>query len=449
MHQPATVYSARLAAVPSSTDQVTSITYNTGTGTHTSIIADQTLYVGTSAGAYDLGMCRIRNLTGIGATSGTFEIGEESEINWQANAYLTVKDEFAIWPRHIKLDGTTPYIDDITYAAQNSACDSIPVMGPPRVLWMENEATEAYITLDGSDSWSLNNSITGYLWACPTASATEDLDTATPLLTFNTLGVHRVSLTITNDDAATFTAYRYIFVVRASEASTGALSSDYILSNDFKIDSLSGDYESGGWTARVTMYDGATRADIRDRALVVIHTRDIYGSSRSSVGFIAGAENILFAGWIAGETINRSADDMYGFVSFSIEGPQYWLSRIPAFPVGLKDTAATPAKWTRFLGLTAKAATWHMLHWRTTITRCSDVLPLDNSWRAARIEAPGAQSLWEQLSVIEGSTVLAKPCADRYGRLFNQIDQQLLDDTARGAIPDVMTLDGQDIAGEV
>src|SRR5512135_2414772 len=106
VHIPATVYSARLAAVPSSTDQCTSITYDTGSGTSGNILADQTLYVGSTAGAYDLGMCRIRNLTGVGATSGTFNIAEESEINWTSAAYLTVKDEFAIWPRHIRLVGT-------------------------------------------------------------------------------------------------------------------------------------------------------------------------------------------------------------------------------------------------------------------------------------------------------------------------------------------------------
>src|SRR5512139_1618420 len=164
VHNPATVYSARLAAIPSSTDQVTSITYNSGSGTHTNIVADQTLWIGTSAGAYDLGMCRIRNLTGIGATSGTFNIAEESEINWQANAYLTVKDEFTIWPRHIRLIGTTPYMDyDLAYTDENDACDSIPIMGPHRVAWLVGASVD--VSFDATDSWALNNTITDYLWA--------------------------------------------------------------------------------------------------------------------------------------------------------------------------------------------------------------------------------------------------------------------------------------------
>ena len=47
---PATIYTARLASVPTTTDSVVSITYNSGSGTHTNILADMVMLVGTSAG---------------------------------------------------------------------------------------------------------------------------------------------------------------------------------------------------------------------------------------------------------------------------------------------------------------------------------------------------------------------------------------------------------------
>lgn len=195
IHSPATVYSARLAAVPSSTDQVTSITYNSGSGTHTNIVADQTLLVGTSAGASDLGVARIRKTTGLGATTGTMYLGEMSEIDWQASAYLTVIDEIGLWPRHPRIDGTTPYMDyDIAYTNQHSACESIPVLGGPWVLWLQS----ATVTLspDASNSWALNNTITGYSWAAPGASATANMTTATPTITYNAAGTYRVACTV-------------------------------------------------------------------------------------------------------------------------------------------------------------------------------------------------------------------------------------------------------------
>jgi hypothetical protein len=447
VHDPATVYTARLAAVPSSTDMVTAITYNTGSGTHTNILADQTIWVGSTSGAYDLGMVRIRNLTGIGATSGTFEIGEESEIAWASGAYLTVKDEFSIWAKHIRLVGTTPYLDyDLTYTDQNSLCDSIPVMGQHRVGWLDSATVT--LAFDAGDSWVLNNSITGYVWAFPGAASTTGLTTATPTATYNATGVYRFSLAVTNDDSKVFVGYRYIFILQ-DETKYGALLPTAQALQDARIDSIGGDYNSGGWSAQVTLYDNADDSIIRDRALCIVHTRDTYGTYNNSAGFLAGSENVLMIGWIAGETIRRAPDNLYSSVTFTIEGPHYWLNRVPAFPVGLKDRTTTPTKWTRFLSLSAKAAVWHFLHWRTTITRCCDVFALENTYRAARVEAPGSQTLWEQLKSIEWTTVLAQPCADRYGRLFNQVEQQLLDTTTRAAVPECMTLEDQDISGDV
>jgi len=137
VHAPATVYTARLSAVPSSTDKVASITYSSGSGTLADVLQDMTLLVGSSAGASDYGIARIRK-DGT-TTAGTFYIGETSEINWLSNAYLTVLDEFTLWPRHIAIasDGTTPLMDyDVAYTDQNVAAGAIPtpIMGPPAVL---------------------------------------------------------------------------------------------------------------------------------------------------------------------------------------------------------------------------------------------------------------------------------------------------------------------------
>ena len=71
---PATVYTARLSAVPASTDSVTGITYTSGSGTLANVLADMTLLVGSSAGGYDIGMARIRK-DGT-TTAGTFYIAD-------------------------------------------------------------------------------------------------------------------------------------------------------------------------------------------------------------------------------------------------------------------------------------------------------------------------------------------------------------------------------------
>lgn len=437
VHQPATVYTARLAAVPSSTDQVTSITYNTGSGTHTDILADQTLLVGSTAGAFDYGQCRIRNTSGIGATTGTFNLGETSEVNWQANAYLTVLDEFVPWAKHLRTVGTTVYMDyDVAYSDQNSKCDSIPILGPHRVAWLRGD--EVTLSFDASQSWALNNTITGYSWTFTGAVSTTGTTTATPTATYDTLGTYRIACTVTNSDLKSFTAYRYVFIV-----------DETTVLDQFSLGSVRGDYSTGGWSFDVTAYAEASRTTIRDRALVILHALDYYGDTQTSVGYVAGSENVVAIGYIAGDTIQRASQDQSGSVAFSVQGLHYWLDQMTAFPIGLKDTASAPVKWTRFQGLTPKVVTWHWLHWRTTLTRFADVYAMTNQHRAARIEAPGSQSLWQQINTMLDSTVIGNVCADRYGRVFPQIEQQVLSSTEKSGIATIMAISDADWAGQI
>lgn len=436
---PATVYTARLAAVPSSTDRVASITYDNGSGAaYADVLPDQTLLIGTTAGGFDLGMARIRNTTGLAATSGTMNIGETSEIAWQANCYLTVLDEFLLWPRHPTVTSTVTYMDyDVAYVNQHRYCDSIPVLGPDRVVWLTGATVN--VTFDGSQSWTLNNTITAYLWTAPGASATSGLTTSTPTITYNAVGTYRVGLQITNSDGAVFTGYRRVFVV--TEAS-GVVTT-------FQLASLQGSYSSGGWSFQVKMSENAALPTLRDRMQVILHAKDNFGTTQTSLGYVAGSENVIAIGWIDQESIQQQREDLPGVITFTVEGPHYWLNRMAMFPTGIKDRNSHPTKWTRFFGLTAKAIAWHLLHWRTTATRCIDVYPANNEWRGSRFDAPGSQTIWQQLTTILENSVIAKPCCDRYARLFMQIEQNLLSVTDRTAIPSVMTLTKNDWTNEV
>lgn len=435
VHQPATVFTARLAAVPDSTDNVASITYNTGSGAgYTDITIGQTMYVGTSAGAYDLGMVRIRTLSGLGATTGTFNIGLTSEISWASNCYLTVVDAFDFWPR-------SPYganMDyDVAYTDQHSHCASIPIFPRYHVKWMTGASTT--VVLDGSQSWTIGNTITNYAWHAPGNSAISGDTTNTVTITYNALNAHagyRVELDLTNSDGVDSAGFGRVFVL-GSEA-------DAI--TQFRVDSLAGSYSNGGWSAQITLWDSdADLTSIRDRALCIIHRRDWYGpraSDEGSIGYITGDENIEMVGWIAGETIRWSPHwNGEESVTFTIEGPQYWLNKLTMPAVGLKNIQShPPTNWKRFMGLTAKVATWHILHWRTTAPLVIDCFMIDNNWGALQLQGSGAQTVWQQLTTVLNDFLLAKPCCDAYSRLFMQIEQNLLPAATRSSIVTVMTV---------
>ena len=313
VHSPTSIYTARLAAVPASTDQIASITYNTGSGTLANVKADMTLLAGSAAGLSDRGICRIRK---DGATlAGTFYVAETSQITWTTGDYLTVLDEFVLWPRHIKIapDGTTPLMDyDVAYTNQNVAAGAqpTPIMGPHAVLWKRG-ATVTY-SPDASSSWVKDGTISTYAWACVGATF-DDATSATPVITFSATGTYRLDLTVTGDNAVTFTGRRYVFVVDDTHG----------LTTQFTLDNCSGDTSSGGWQFGVTLYAEATKALIRDRALCILHAVDYYGTAQGSIGYVTGCENIVALGWIAGESITRGTDDQWGAVSFEVQGPQY------------------------------------------------------------------------------------------------------------------------------
>lgn len=443
VHQPATVYTARLAAVPSSNDNLASITYNSGSGTHTNILADMTMYVGTSAGAYDLGMVRIRNTTGIGATSGTFNLGMLSEVAWASGAYLTVVDEFALWPRwpRVTSDGTV-YMDyDVAYVNQHRYCKSFPIFPRVAVKWLPVGGTVNVIR-DGSQSWALNNTINAYTWVAPGNAGISGDTTNTVTITYNAKNAtagYRVQLTVGNTDSADSIGYGRVFVLQdESDAIT-----------QFTAGDISGSWSEGGWSCNVTCYAEAGLTQIRDRAMVVLHRRDYYGNTLGSLGYVADDENIEMVGWIDGETIKWETDDQSGWVTFKVVGPQVMLDKLTMPTAGLKNLNKHPSNWKRFQGLTAKSATWHILMWRTTAPVMMDCFAIDSGVAALQLQSGGAQTVWSQIKNILNDFLIAAPCCDAYGRLFMQREQQCLSAADRSGIPTVVALTKGDWGNDI
>jgi hypothetical protein len=137
IHNPTTVYTALVNQAFTSDDSVVQVIYDTGVGTLADILPGMTLWVGTAAGLCDIGQARIRKTP----TSTIFYLGECSELLWSDNLFLTVKDEFGVWPRHIKIGAANvAYMDfDVAYSDQHVNCSPIPCLGPRLVpAWMNH-----------------------------------------------------------------------------------------------------------------------------------------------------------------------------------------------------------------------------------------------------------------------------------------------------------------------
>jgi hypothetical protein len=421
IHKPAVVMSARVNQSFTTTDDVTQIIFDTSSplNSYLNVIGGMTLYVGTTAGAYDLGMVRIRKA----ATSTVLYIGRTSDIKWSDDLYLTVVDEFSLWQKHWLVDSETAvYMDyDIPYGNQNILFDPIPVLGPDAVLWLTG-ATVVF-SPTAADSWVFDSTITGYSWAAPGASATANLTTATPTITYNTTGQYRISCTVTAANGKTFTGYRTVFVFSTSSMPLLAV-----------VDNCTGDYDAGGWAFTLSAYENSALSDIRDGTKVILFARDFYNAAEGSIGPQTGYENIICSGWIDGESIDYNAEQ--GRIRFTAKGPQSRLNTEMTFPGGLRQSSEF--SWLYTAALTADKAIMNILHWHSTFTAIADYYKSGDTRQAAGFTPP-LGTLWNQITYI-ANRLVAKPVCNRYGQFIMQPDLQVLPIASRSTIPIVMSV---------
>jgi hypothetical protein len=433
---PASKFTARLNVAPTSTDMVSQINYDAGTGAVADIKIGMTIWIGSTAGAYDKGMCRVRKApTSAGATpniTGIIYIDETSEINWLDNDYITIVGDFDLWAKHMKVTSSVTYVDvDVAYSNQHSVFDPVVNMGSHAVVWLIGATVTPYFT--ASTSWVFDSTIASYVWTATGASATANLTTATPTITYNTAGTYLVSCAVTTAAGKTHTGWRYVFVYTAASMPI----------TDFTLKSCSADYSNGGWEFDVEMFANAGTSTVRDRALVILFSRDHYADDTTSIGSQQGRENIVCVGRISGETIETNTDT--GQVSFSVRGWNWWMQKINAFPSGLELAPNTPSVWTSMTNLSIDRTVWHLLHWRSTASIIMDIYKSDDTRLAAEALSLST-SLWSQMTEFVSQTILGSVGVDKFGSLYVQVDPNLVPTASRAypVIQNLTTADWED-----
>jgi len=154
IYKPNVIYTALLNGAPSSTDMVGTISFDGGSGTLADVKKEMTLWVGSTAGARDLGICRLRKAP----ISGTFYISMTSEMDWEYNCHLTVVDMFSFAQRAPRMDGGVLKLDyENTYSDQHEDFEPVPVLGAHAVVWLVGSDVD--VEFDASDSWVFDSTI--------------------------------------------------------------------------------------------------------------------------------------------------------------------------------------------------------------------------------------------------------------------------------------------------
>ncbi len=430
IHNPSVVFTCQVNQTFVNSDRVLEVIYdNVVEGAYTDVIPNMTAWIGSEAGMYDLGQVRIRK----DPTSDTLYVGENSEVFWDDDVWITVVDEFGLWPRHLAMDADgTPFMDaDIAYTDQHTNMVPTVVMGPPAVLWLRDDTVS--LTLDLSHSKCLSPGAKTYSSVAPGASGTSDMDTDAPTVTYDTPGTYRVTSEVTVA-GVTGIGHRYIFVF--SDDSPPA---------QFNLKSAGGDYSEGGWDFSGEVFaPDAAYTNLRDRAMIVLFAIDYYGQVQMSIGPIPGYENVVVWGWVVEEPWDLNP--INGRVNLNVKGPNRWLDMEEGFPLGVENNTEEADAWTNFNALTTDKAVYHWVTWRTTVSQVVDVYYSDDSRQAPLLEAP-VGTLWQQLVEI-CDPIMARPCFDRYGRMFVEINSQYLPEDERLG-PDVLTITKYDWQGNI
>ncbi len=140
----------------------------------------------------------------------------------------------------------------------------------------------------------------------------------------------------------------------------------------------------------MTLWAEADLTTVRDRAKVILFARDWYGSTEQSIGPIPGRENIIASGWIDGDSIEWNPEQ--GSVTFTVQGPAWWLDQMVTFPLGMDNVTSAPTDWLHYKNLTMDAFCWRLLHWHSTATTVIDVKLSGDTRLASGLNSPWGPS---------------------------------------------------------
>lgn len=414
---PNTVFTARINQTFDSLDGVNQLTYDGGTGTYGDVLPGMTCWIGSSAGAFDLGMVRVRKAL----TATIAYIGKTADVAFADNLYLTFVDDFQLWGKDPRVTGDATLMDeDVTFDRFSSFAPMVKI-GPPVLI---KEMTGATITHTFSTSIysPIGASIASYLWTAPGASATSGLTTATPTITYNAAGEYYVTCTVTDDQliAASTTVTRKV-IVNPTEV---------IISPP----EISGDIDSGGWSCRIEGYSVVSLTDLHDRALCILWKKDYKDTARDTAyGPYSGAENIRLVGWLDGQSLSINPD--FGTASFTIQGPAFWLDKIQGAPMNITDAnpAIDPTSWNEIATMNTDKALYRLVHWQSTLDSITDVT-FTGSTTLIHYATVNSGSIRQQIDGLAGEKLLARLCFDRFGCGRVAIPQSLQDSTGKAAL---------------
>lgn len=386
------------------------IDYDTvSSGSYTAIHPGMTLYIGSTPGGSNYGRIRVRS-----ADPTTLFVAENSDINWQDNLYLTVKDFYEVWPIYQVLHqiGNTPATDqilvykdaDVEYAGQNNYPGSLIWMGSHQAAWLENGQTQIYWAASGTVNTQGDPNLS-YSWEFGGGLTTGSFVQNPGLITYDTAGHYVTRLSVTSSSGTVDTSYRYVSIY--DEANQPI--------NEWGMDDLKGSRGEGAYTTNIWVRQPVN--SVVEGALVIVFSKSYYGTTPYSF-----VNNIEFVGYILNDSITY--DYAQSKVEFSVgsvtevmkgcEGPGVSLTSVPS-----------PTNWSEMNNITIQKAIWWYLRWHTSILNLVDIKYIGTNYPIFSFETDNA-TLFDALADFMQGTLVGTFAANRQGQIICEVDPAII-----------------------
>lgn len=389
------------------------------TGTYSVVNLNQTVLIGSSAGAWDLGITRVRKFP----DSDTMYIGRSSkgihpgEVTLTDNAYFSVLGGMPqVFPKipFIDSEGITYYDHDLDWATFGQYTPPVANAGSAvigdydgDILEVNFSASNSFVTMPGASiasyTWNLGPSGAGFV--SPSVNSDENITAE-----FEP-GFYVVTLLVADDNAQSHRCYVPVlsvdpdnspfienFEIVSHRITQSGQEMQVRVFDDIDIDT----YLPGAWCAVV---DG-NPSDADDRS------------------------NVVFQGWIqySDEEINATPTGTLKGVTLTLLDVAGRLKTLPGFSTVIEH-AASPDNWQEFNTPRADIFLHHLAQWQSTALDVADFsFSGDEDDYTFKVLASDGATLYDQVNRRAQSLIPDHMLTcDRFGKLAIKIDPLLQD----------------------
>lgn len=409
-------------------------------GAVASVKEGMTVYIGTTPGGRDKGRLRIR-----ACDASTMTLAENA-LDWIDGWYLTVVKFFepwAVFPRIVLDSNNVPifYKDyDIAYDNQNRYMDPVVHMGPHHAGFLVTGAHGVHYSASGTFDPTDDSIPTGYQWAFEGGSPSGSMVKDPGYVQYTATGHYLTELTVVSNSGQSFTGYRHVMIYdRPDDGPNRPIVK-------FGFRSFEGSRDDGGYSISFFVRERADFTKVREGALVVVFTEQWQGGERVSVG--GNAENrsdILFVGYIENESITLNA--ITSNLEFRASSVSRIMGYLSTYSASL-ESKISPSTWNELYDMTVDKAVIHFLRWQSTVLKIADFSKTEDTKRVQYADF-NRGDLYSAVNDFYNGTLLASMVSDRQGKLWSEIDVNMLATGSTRALATAMTLTRQDWRNEI